>query len=198
MKTFLAIMIASLILPFTAAATTDATIALVPNTSIVKVGEVFSLDLKIDTSNEPIDGVDIYSLRFDPAYFQALQITEGSLMPVTPAKIIDNTRGLVQFSQITAGGTHFTGDGTLATVTFKVLKIGTTPITLDFIPGVTVDSNMAYQGIDRLGFVNNALITVTQDLGFDVPSDFLQLSDLNNDGIVNSIDFSILNMDFQG
>lgn len=174
-------MLLVLFLPYSIRATVNATMGLNPVHPLVNVNQTFPVTINIDTAGEPIDGADVASLHFNPASLQVVSITPGTLMPNTVANSFDNTLGKVQFSQVTAGGTSFTGTGVLATINFKALTSGSSNITIDFTLGATNDSNLAAVGVDRLGSVTNATVGV------------LYLGDINKDGIVNSLDWSLMN-----
>jgi peptidoglycan hydrolase-like protein with peptidoglycan-binding domain len=123
----------------------------------------------LNTQGQPIDGVDIQALNYNPYNLQLIdadvlapgvQIQAGSLMPNTVANSVDTMNGKIVFSQITNGGSTYTGSGTLATMTFKALIAGTASISFNFTPGATTDSNVASQGNDILSSVANGTFTI--------------------------------------
>jgi hypothetical protein len=153
-----------------ALAQTTATLALSPTSSSVAVNGTVAVAINVNTAGAPADGVDIYMIHFTPSIIQVvdsdagtagIQIAPGSLLTNTAINTVDNTAGTIQFSQSTSGGTSFTGSGTLATITFKGIAQGSSNVTFDFTAGSTSDSNVAYQGADRLTSVTNASISVT-------------------------------------
>ncbi len=142
-----------------------ATLSLSPNSGSYSVGQIFSVNILLDTQGQSIDGVDIRYLNYNPSQLEVqddnssqagVQINAGSLMPLTQANSVSN--GKITFSQITAGGTTFksTGAQTLATVRFKVLQSTNTTVSFDFVSGRTSDSNVASGGVDILTAVTNA------------------------------------------
>jgi len=152
-----------------ARAATNATLALSPSNTSVPLNQNFTVDILLNTGGGPVDGVDIYSLDFNPAVLQVvdsnagvagIQIAPGALFPNTVINTVDNITGTVQFSQSSSGGSNFTGSGTLATITFRGAGGGTSAATFDFILNSTADTNVAYQGIDQLGSVTNGSFTV--------------------------------------
>lgn len=156
-------------LPFTAEAQTTATLALSPTSGNVALNSTTDVTINVNTAGSPADGVDIYKLHFNPTILQVVdsnagvsgvQIAPGNLLPNTAINSVDNTAGTVQFSQSTSGGSSFTGSGVLATITFRGIATGTSSITFDFTAGSTSDSNVAYQGNDRLSSVTNGSLTV--------------------------------------
>ena len=159
-----------------ASAQTTATLALSPTSSTVAINQNFTVNINLNTAGAPVDGVDIYSLHFNPAILQVvdsntsltgIQITSGSLLldangnPGTVINSADNTAGTIRFAQASAGGTSFTGSGVFATITFQGIVNGTSAVTFDFTAGNTSDTNVAYQGVDRLSSVTNASFTIT-------------------------------------
>ena len=146
-----------------------ATISMSPTSASVGVNQTFTANIILNTGGNPADGVDIYSLRFNPAVLQVndsdgvaagTQIAPGALMPNTIFNTVDNTNGTIQFAQSTTGGTSFTGSGTLATITFRGIAGGTSTANFDFTLGSTSDTNVSFQGVDQLASVTNANYTV--------------------------------------
>src|SRR3989344_4745057 len=136
-----------------AQAQTTATLALSPSISSPSVGSSFNVNVTLNTAGNPVDGVDIYSIRFNPAVLQindanaslpGVQISPGSLMTNTAINTVNNTAGTIQFSQSTTGGTSFTGSGTLATINFQATAAGVSAVTFDFTLGSTSDTNGSY------------------------------------------------------
>jgi hypothetical protein len=147
----------------------QAQLTLSPQTRTVKSGDTFSVDIILDTANRPIDGVDIYSLHYDPTLLQVLddvsnktgvQILPGKIMEVNAANIVSSTTGTIKFSQIATGGTNFVGSGVLATMHFKALATGTAYLNFDFVKSSTVDTNAAYKGKDQLGRVVDGIYVI--------------------------------------
>lgn len=158
----------------TASATVEtqasATIALIPASGTYAAGDIFSANIVLDTHGSAVQGADIISLRYDPALLQAqdedattsgTQIAPGVLMQNTVFNVADNVAGTITFSQITASGGSFTGNGTLAIVRFKALAPGTASLTFDFTSGNTADTNVASNGSDILASVTNASYVIS-------------------------------------
>jgi hypothetical protein len=144
-------------------------LSLDPQNKTVKLGDLFAVDVILDTANSPIDGVDIFALHYNPSVIQiiddisgqeGIQIQAGAILPINAANITDQSAGTIKFSQVAAGGTNFSGKGILATIHFKAVKEGTSDLTFDFNPGSTTDTNAAYQGQDQLNQVKNAAYTI--------------------------------------
>ena len=141
-----------------------------PATKTVASGQTFTANILLDTAGIAIDGVDIFSLHYNPLILQiqdadnstaGVQITPGALLSQTLVNTVNNNNGTVQFSQVTTASTTFNGAGTLATITFKAIASGTSAVTIDFSPGSTSDSNVAGGGVERLTSVSNASFVVT-------------------------------------
>lgn len=160
------IALAFLTLPLGASA---ATLSVSPSTQTVGVGDTFTVSVRLDTQGSSIDGVDLRYLNFNPSILQVVdantstagvQIAQGSLMPLTLLNSVDAGAGRVAFSQVVAGGTKYSGSGTLASITFKALAAGTAAVTFSYTPGNTTDSNIAASGGDILNAVINGSYTV--------------------------------------
>lgn len=133
------------------------TLALSPSASDVAVGSKFDVKLWLDTAGKAIDGVDIYQLHFDPTLL-SLTVTPGTLMPINAYNKVET--GVFTFSQLTTGGTHYTGKGTLVTLHFTALKVGTANVTMDFTAGAANKSNIAGGGKNILQQVVNGKYTI--------------------------------------
>jgi hypothetical protein len=140
-----------------------------PASSAITVNNTFNVNILLDTAGNLADGVDIYSLHFNPAVLQVVdantsvagvQISPGTLMPNTVINTVNNLTGVIQFSQATSGGTSFNGAGTLASINFRGVGAGTSDVTFDFILGNTADTNVGYQGLDKLQSVTNGTYSV--------------------------------------
>jgi len=160
MKKFL-IITSILILPSIVSAST---FSVSPTTQTVKVGETFTINVRLDTQGTFTQGVDLRYLNFDPTLLQVedaktasagIQISPGILMPSTVLNSTNNTLGRISFSQIASGGNSYIGSGILATVTFKAIAGGNARVTFSFTPNSTTDSNVALEGADTLTSVTN-------------------------------------------
>ncbi len=158
---------------------TAATLVLSPAAATIAVGQTQAVNILLDTQGAATDGVDVYSLHFNPSIVQVVddnssvsgvQITPGSLLTNTIVNNANNPSGTIQFSQASSGGTSYTGAGTLATIHFKAIANGSSNISLDFTPGKTSDSNVASIGVDKLSSVGNAMITVGTNTNTQSPT----------------------------
>lgn len=141
------------------------TLGLSPAVLSVSADSIFNIDITLDTKGLAIDGVDVYSLRFDPAKLEVVQVVQGTLMPVTVANKVNNKLGTIMFSQVTNGGTTYTGAGNLATIVFKTKATGDVFVKFDFTPGKSTDTNISSGGVDKLAAVINGtykIVNVTR------------------------------------
>jgi Cohesin domain len=148
-----------------------ATLNLSPATGNLKVGDTVAIRILLNAQGDPVDGVDIYSLEYDPSYIMVedsnpnqsgIQIEPGSLMPMTVMNTVDTKTGKIQFSQITSGGTTYTNnsDAVLATVRFRALRSGTATLKFTFTQGSTRDTNVASRQTDTLTSVKGSILTI--------------------------------------
>jgi|SRR3989344_3241145 len=148
-----------------------AVLALNPTTKSVKQGEIFKVDIVLDTTSTPVDGVDVYSLHYNPTILEVIddlpgqkgvQIEPGGIMSFNVVNLVDESSGTIKFSQVAAIGKRFMGKGVLATINFKAIGRGTADLKFDFKKGDTIDTNAAYRGKDQLTRVIDATYIVTK------------------------------------
>jgi len=157
-----------------------ATLTLSPASQSVAVGSNFTVNIILDTGGQSVYGVDINALHYDPTQLSVVdadsgtagtQITAGALMPSTVYNSVNTATGVIQFSQVSStGGTNFSGVGTLASITFTVLKAGTASVTFDYTPGSTTDCNVAALYADILSGVTNGSYTLTNSADTTAPT----------------------------
>jgi hypothetical protein len=106
-----------------------------PANTAVDVGQTFSVNVSI------ANAVDLYALQFDigfdPSVLSANTVTEGPLLATGGTTFfieggIDNLAGTIANTADTLVGIvpGVTGSGLLATVSFKAIAAGTSPITI--------------------------------------------------------------------
>ncbi len=175
MKNFIPVLAAVFVIPSLASA---ATLSVSPSSHTVKAGDTFSVSVRLDTQGDSIDGVDLRYLNYNSSLLQVLdadvaksgvQVTPGTLMPMTLLNNVDQASGKISFSQVSAGGTKYKGSGTLATISFKALASGSTQLTFNHTPSNTTDSNVAMAGKDTLSAVINGSITISGGVGVVSP-----------------------------
>ena len=124
----------ALIPAFTYAATASvvvgggsATLSLSSASGSYSTGDIFSVNILLNTGGIASQGVDVAYLNYNPALLEVqdddgavsgVQITAGALMPSTLTNIADNTSGKITFSQVTDSGASYTSHWTLANLFF--------------------------------------------------------------------------------
>lgn len=139
----------------------DFMLYLSPGKSSFYAGDIFPVDIMLNTKGRPIDGVDVV-LSYNQAILevmdkdaikQGVQILADALMLNTPRN--EAVNGSIYFAQTTSPGSTFSGSGVLATVYFRVKTTGTTQVSFSFTNGRTSDSNVSLAGADILDAVSN-------------------------------------------
>src|SRR3989344_3205966 len=130
-----------------------ATLTLTPSTGSYSVGDLFSVQIGLNTNGAIINGVDINNINFNPVVLQVvdsnpslsgIQITSSTLMPLTSMNIVNNTTGDITFSQQSNLGQTFNNNSTqtLATINFRAITLGNANLSFDFVSGATTDTNV--------------------------------------------------------
>lgn len=147
-----------------------ATLSVSPSSATVNVGDNITVQIMLDTQGQSVEGVDLNTFNYNPSMLSAqdsdtavsgVQISSGTLMPNTVFNSVDSAVGKIQFSQVTAGGQSYTGQGVLAAITFQALQSGTVSLSFDFLSGSTVDTNVAHNGSDVLTSVSGGVLTLS-------------------------------------
>ena len=125
-------------------------------------GTIFPVRIYLDTKGRAIDGVDV-KIKFDNARLFVDDFEAGTLLPNTTLISYDNYRESISLSQTTVGNNVFSGSGVLATIYFKALAEGATPVHFDFVKGRTTDTNVSLGGVDLLDSVINGNYTITSN-----------------------------------
>ena len=121
------------------------TISLQPHVTTLTLGSPLTVDVNVSGLT------DLYAFQFDigfnPAVFSASSVTEGALFNsigvfFSPG-FIDNTGGTITFigDSLSGPGPGVSADGTLATITFNSIGVGSSSIDLANI--ILLDSNLA-------------------------------------------------------
>ncbi|OGE98128.1 MAG: hypothetical protein A3G89_01025 [Candidatus Doudnabacteria bacterium RIFCSPLOWO2_12_FULL_42_9] len=147
-----------------------ATLTVSPASGSYTAGQTFTVNVLLNTTSQPIDGVDFFYLKYNPAILQVqdsdaatsgVQIIPGTLLTQTLANTVDAATGKITFSQVTTTGTSYNGSGTVASINFKGIANGTSTLAFDFTAGSTADTNVAGGGTDKLTAVTNGSFTIT-------------------------------------
>lgn len=151
----------------------------------VKNNQTFPVNVQINTNTNDVIGADL-DLSFDKTKMQVLDVRAGSFFtsPDVSNKVLDNTTGHAKVTvNIPPSSTAKRGTGIIAVVTFKAITEG--PTRIDFGDGNLIGAlNMSGQ---------NALNSTT-GLGFNVVAGLL--GDINEDGVVDIVDYTILFANF--
>lgn len=156
-----------------------ATLSLSPSSGTQTIGSIFPVTIQLSTGTDQVDGVDIHYINYPPALLEVqdenagtsgVQITAGSLLPITQQNSVDTTNGRIDFSQVTSGGTRYnnTSAQTLATVRFRVLAAGTANLTFTYANGSTTDTNVAVGGVDTLTTPGTVSFTLAAGFNFSM------------------------------
>lgn len=144
-----------------------ATLSLSPSSGTFNKGCPLTLQINLNTGGTQTDGTDAI-LIYDSSRFSATSISSGSIYPDFPGNNIDDANGKITISGLASVTSPFSGQGTLATVNFKVADVapaGATQIKFDFDPNdksETTDSNVVERGTisDVLNSVVNGNYTI--------------------------------------
>ena len=185
------------------AATTDAVIRISPSTVVSPaVGEQLTLNLNI-TAGETVAGYQ-FTLQFDPTALRYVESSNGDYLP-TSAFFVQPVvkRGSVEIAA-TALTDDSNGDGTLATITFEILRIKASTLTLSdmllansqgntFLPqaeaGEITEPEKIKGDVTGDGVVNiQDLVLVASSFGQTGEND----ADVNADGVVNITDLVLV------
>ncbi|CAN5242633.1 hypothetical protein BH09PAT2_BH09PAT2_07830 [soil metagenome] len=110
------------------AAASAATLNFNPSSVSTQKDGTFSVDVVADAGTEQITGTDIYVL-YDPQYLQLQTVTAGSFFPKSDN--IPSTGKLYIWGVIENQGEYKTGQGVVATLTFKTLQGGNNTVRFD-------------------------------------------------------------------
>jgi len=143
------------------------TIAISPSSNIVAVGEVFTLDIKIQAGSQPVDGAAAY-IDFNPTYLvvvdasgnPATEIIPGSTLATVMQNNVDNNQGKIDYAAGLLVGATPSGGFTLATIRFKATA-ETTGTPLVFVSTPPRKTNVVYQGNSVLGSLVNGNVTIS-------------------------------------
>jgi len=143
------------------------TIAIDPASKAASVGEVFTLDIKIQAGSQPVDGAAAY-IDFNPTYLvvvdasgnPATEIIPGSTLATIMQNNVDNNQGKIDYAAGLLVGATPSGGFTLATIRFKA-KAETAGTPLVFVSTPPRKTNVVYQGNSVLGSLVNGNVTIS-------------------------------------
>lgn len=112
--------------------------------------QTFDIDVIVDTGGEEINSTDVY-ITFDKDIIEAQTVSEGTFFPTV---LNDITEGRVYVAgMVDDPATSKSGTGTVATITFKALKAGTTTLTYHCDSSVNETSKVIKNDIDATNII---------------------------------------------
>lgn len=152
------------------------------------IGRCVKATVTVDTGSTNSGGADLI-LNYNNSIIQIVQsncstaatsIYAGTAYQNTPLNLVTSTQ--IKIGVYNGPGVYYNGvGGTLASFYFKVLTNGVDPITFEFTPGSTGDSNISNSvGKDILDHVNNASLDLQTDDDTPTFSNFSPLPDQTN------------------
>ena len=117
------------------------TLSFVPASQSVRVGQNFSLSVKLDTGTNQVGLVQL-RIVYDPAFLEAVDITNDTFAPsIRVSKKVD-PNGKISISVGAKDTAHpLLGTGNIAIVTFKAIKASATPLLVKFTPSPDTVAN---------------------------------------------------------
>lgn len=147
-----------------------ATLTFNPSSGVFNKGCEVSIKIDLDTQGVQTDGTDVI-ITFPPALLSTStsQITNGTIYPEYPGNSVDAQGGKISISGISSVSSPYSGNGTFATIKFRVADSATANaainLNFDFDPNnktKTTDTNVVERGTiaDVLASVTNGSYTV--------------------------------------
>jgi len=106
-------------------------ICVLPTVASAKVGENFMVEVYANTTKE-IFGIEVH-LVYDPAIINATGVAEGIFLKqdgksTSSLSMIENGKAVFASTRLSAASGNVVGEGTIAQITFKAIKSGSTQI----------------------------------------------------------------------
>ena len=176
----------------------SAVLSVYPSQQSVKVGQTFTVDVKIENITG-LQGVD-FCLKYDSTILNATKVEEGSFMKsfgltyIVKQEIQPNyqtNRGRVWFVIVICGNESATGSGTLATITFNATAAGEGELDLfSVLPdNLNQVKLITCVGVPIAHALMNGHVVISDD-PLDPPAK--PSADVNGDGRVDIIDISLV------
>ena len=143
--------------------TSAATLDFNPDSVSTSQDGTFSVDLTIDAGTEQVAGTDIY-VSYNPSYLELQSVTARSFFPK-----IDNipSSGKLYIAGVIENqGDYKTGQGTVAVISFKSLKSGSTTVSYTCDIANTETSKIVKNDINATNLINcsgNGSLIVSSD-----------------------------------
>jgi Cohesin domain. len=134
----------------------------------VSTGQTVQVQININTGTDQVNGADAY-INYDNSFLSVENVTAGSFFP----SVIHDTGmpGIFSISgMVEEQANPKTGSGTLATITFKGLKNGTTSLKFDCNNSKIVKNDVNVTNILQCSSDDKAVISVGSGSGGDSSS----------------------------
>lgn len=144
------------------------------NTTTVttNVNQTFTIEVIVDAGTDQITSTDIWVI-YDPVALEAQSVSSGTFFPAVTHNI---TSGKVSITGLIVDpGTYKTGSGTVATITFKSLKTGTSNLSFDCRTEVSNSSKIIQNDVNATNIIN-----CSQNIGATVNSGVSSSSQSNS------------------
>lgn len=127
--------------------------------------QTFTVDVIVDAGTDQVTSADVWVI-YDPTALEASSVANGTFFPAVTNNI---TSGKVSITGLIVDpGTYKTGSGTIATITFKALKDGTSTLTFDCRTDVSNSSKVIKNDVNATNIItcsSNGTSTVTAGPG---------------------------------
>jgi hypothetical protein len=132
-----------LLLIFTkpAGAINQAKFSISPPDLLPRVGEIFSVDITLDTDEANVKSADAV-LTFDPAKLSVVTLVPGQLFDNYPTKSFDVAGNIKLSGAMAATTASYSGVGKFGSISFKGISAGTTTVAFTCTPQGNTDSNI--------------------------------------------------------
>ena len=155
--------------------------------SALTAGEELTFDLKI-TNGKEVSGYQA-TIEFDPDALEYIETTYGDYLsggvPVQP--IANQRSGTVQLAALSLPGIGSNGDGTLATIKFKVKAIKGSKLSLRDVLLTNNEGNKSYAWIEGTQLLNSAIAEGCATFN---------IKDVNKDCVINIQDLVLVATNF--
>jgi hypothetical protein len=148
------------------------TIALTSSKERYQVGDTIEIAVELNTEDKQTAGIDVM-LSYDPAILKLKAVDETASTEPMRYLIIGESEfanfnyfraeegiGNIVFSALMRAQETFSGQTTVATLTFEAIKAGTEEIIFLFDLGSTKDTNVSYNGQDVLEKAESITLTI--------------------------------------
>ncbi len=151
-------------------------------------GTLFDVTVQVQAGAAFVDGAAAF-VDFDPTKLQAVNITGGGELPDGLTIRADNSVGELDFAAGNLGG-YPTGTFTLATIKFRALAQGTTPLVFGSRQPRNTDAT--YGGASVIGSATGAQVSV----GAALPNPCTCVGDADRNSFVNFSDYASVRSNF--